>query len=77
MGLSSLVPMTGQGWHDPVFAEDKVYAESQIPPLRTYKFVTPGLLKTMGNSVVAGRDLTWTDLYEKAQRRDGVRKPRA
>jgi hypothetical protein len=42
-----------------------VYAESQIPPLRVYKFVTPGLLKTMGNSVVAGRDLTWTDIYEK------------
>ena len=65
VGLSSIIPMTGQGWHDPIFAEDRVYAESQIPPLRVYKFVTPGLLKTMGNSVVAGRDLTWTDIYEK------------
>jgi putative ABC transport system permease protein len=65
VGLTSLVPMTGQGWHDPIFAEDRVYAESQIPPLRVYKFVTPGLLKTMGNSVVAGRDLTWADIYEK------------
>jgi putative ABC transport system permease protein len=65
VGLSSVIPMTGQGWHDPIFAEDRVYAESQIPPLRVYKFVTPGLVKTMGNSVVAGRDLTWTDVYEK------------
>jgi predicted permease len=27
--------------------------------------ISPGLLKTMGNRLVAGRDFTWTDLYEK------------
>src|SRR5258708_19498602 len=27
--------------------------------------ISPGLLKTMGNSLIAGRDLTWTDVYEK------------
>ena len=57
--------MDGGGWHDPIFAEDKVYAEWQIPPLRTFKFVSPGLLKTMGNRLIAGRDFTWTDTYEK------------
>jgi predicted permease len=67
VGLTTTVPMVDDGWHDPVFAEDRVYAESQIPPLRSYKFIAPGLLKTMGNSVVAGRDLTWTDVYEKRQ----------
>jgi putative ABC transport system permease protein len=65
VGLTSLIPMTNQGWHDGLFAEDHAYNESQIPPLRLFKFVTPGLLKTMGNSLVAGRDFTWTDLYEK------------
>ncbi len=64
-GATSLIPMTNRGWHDAVFAEDHVYNESQIPPLRNYKFVTPGLLKTMGNSLIAGRDFTWTDVYEK------------
>jgi putative ABC transport system permease protein len=65
VGVTTVVPMTGDGWHDPVFAEDRVYAEGQIPPLRTFKFISPGLLKTMGGRVVAGRDLTWTDIYDK------------
>ncbi|MGA3188157.1 MAG: ABC transporter permease [Bryobacteraceae bacterium] len=65
VALSSIVPMTNRGWQDGIFAQDHVYNESQIPPLRHFKMVSPGLLKTMGNSLVAGRDFTWTDLYEK------------
>ena len=57
--------MDGDGWHDSIFASDKVYAESQIPPIRLFKFVSPGLLKTMGTALVAGRDFTWTDAFEK------------
>jgi predicted permease len=65
VGLTTIVPMDGGGWHDPIFASDKVYAESQVPPIRLFKFVAPGLLKTMGNPLIAGRDFTWTDVYEK------------
>ena len=64
VGLSSVVPMDGGGWRDPVFAQDKAYSRS-IPTLRRYKFVSPGLLRTMGNRLLAGRDLTWTDIYER------------
>jgi putative ABC transport system permease protein len=65
VGLTSIVPMTNRGWQDGIFAEDHVYNESQIPPLRHFKMVSPGLLHTMGNALVAGRDFTWTDIYEK------------
>jgi putative ABC transport system permease protein len=65
VGATSLIPMANRGWQDALFAEDHVYNESQIPPLRHFKFVTPGLLKTMGNTLVAGREFTWTDVYEK------------
>src|SRR5262249_7643042 len=37
--ISSVVPMSNQGWTDPIFAEDHAYAPSQIPPLRRFKFV--------------------------------------
>jgi predicted permease len=57
--------MTGNFWNDPIFAEDHPQTESQIPPLRKYRFISPGLLKTMGNAVVAGRDFTWDDVYGK------------
>jgi predicted permease len=65
VGLTTHLPMAGDPWRDPIFAEDHVYAESQIPPLRQYRYVSPGLFKTMGNTVVAGRDFTWTDVYDK------------
>jgi predicted permease len=65
VGLASLVPMTNSGWHDPVFASDKSYEQTQLPPIRLFKFVSPGLLKTMGNPLVAGRDFTWEDVYDK------------
>jgi putative ABC transport system permease protein len=65
VGVTTIVPMDADGWHDPIFAEDKAYAEGQIPPLRMFKFISPGLLQTTGGRVVAGRDFTWTDVYEK------------
>jgi predicted permease len=65
VGLTTLVPMAGDGWHDPIFAADKNYEQKQLPPLRTFKFVSPGLLKTMGNRLIAGRDFGWEDAYDK------------
>src|SRR5712691_8932504 len=66
VGLTSYVPMSGNGWQDPVFADDRVDSDqSKIPPLRRFKFISPGLLRTLGNTVVAGRDFTWADIYDK------------
>jgi predicted permease len=63
VALASTVTMSGQGWHDPVFAEDRAYTESQVPPIRLFKFVSPGYVQTMGASLVAGRDFTWAEIY--------------
>ena len=43
VGLVSEMPMEGfdSDWDD-VFAEDKVYADNTIPPLRLYKHISPG-----------------------------------
>jgi putative ABC transport system permease protein len=63
VGLSSVIP-TETGGSDLVYARDKSYSQSP-PPLRRLKFVSPGLLATMGNRLIAGRDFTWTDTYER------------
>ncbi len=65
VALSTVVPMSGDGWHDPIYAQDKRYAEGALPLIRRFKLVSPGLLGTMGNSLVAGRDFTWNDVYQK------------
>lgn len=56
--LSTGIPLDGDGWSDPIFAEDHVYSEGQIPALRRFRFVGPGLLRTMGTPLLRGRDLT-------------------
>jgi predicted permease len=65
VALTSFVPMSGQTWHDPLYAQDHVYSESQVPPIRLFKFVTPGFAHTMGASIAAGRDFAWEDLYDR------------
>ncbi len=64
VGFASIVTMTGGGWHDPLYAQDRTYTDSQIPPIRLFKFVSPGYLKTMGTPIIAGRDFTWADALE-------------
>lgn len=58
------ITMDGTSNNDPIFAQDRVYAENQIPPVRRYKYVSPGVFQTMGNPIVTGRDVTWTDIFE-------------
>ena len=63
VAIASTVTMSGDGWHDPLFAADHTYSESQVPPIRLFKFVSPGYVQTMGASMVAGRDFTWSETY--------------
>ena len=65
VGITSQIPMTGEGWADPLFLEDLAYAEGQVPPLRRFKFISPGYLGALGVPLVAGREFTWDDIYKK------------
>ena len=58
-------PLEGFNSNDLIYAEDKNYAVGEIPPVRRFRFVTPGYFRTEGTPLIAGRDLTWTDLYDK------------
>jgi putative ABC transport system permease protein len=62
--FANSVPADGNDSTDLLYAEDRVYQEGKLPPLRRFKFVTPGFFQTMGTRLVAGRDVTWTDLYD-------------
>ena len=59
------VPMDGNYSINPVYARDRAYAEGEIAPLRHFRFVGPGYFTTLGTPLVAGRDFTWTDIYDK------------
>jgi predicted permease len=64
VGFVSEMPMEGfdSEW-DEIFAQDKVYSGDLIAPLRLYKNISPGLLQTAGTRLVAGREMTWSEVY--------------
>jgi predicted permease len=65
VGFSSVMHMEGlQTPWDAVRVEGAKTLEDEIPPLRVFKFVSPGFFATTGTRLIAGRDYTWTDLSE-------------
>jgi predicted permease len=63
-GFVSEMPMEGfdSGW-DAIYAQDKAYPFDAIPPLRRFKYVSPGFYQTAGTRIIAGRELTWAEIY--------------
>jgi predicted permease len=65
VAMGTGVPMDGSMSRNPIYAEDHAYREGQLPPLRNFKFVSPGYFSTLGTPFVAGRDFTWAETYAK------------
>jgi len=63
--FSTDIPMGGYNSNDMVFARDRTYSEGEIPPIRRFKNVSPGFLATLGTPLIAGRDIAWTDTYQR------------
>ena len=47
-GFSNSIPLDTHHSNDPVFAQDRTYAEGELPPLRRFKFISPGFFSTIG-----------------------------
>jgi predicted permease len=64
VGFASEAPMEGQppNW-DNIFPEGKTYP-GDVAPLRRFENVSPGFLHTLGARLIAGREFTWTDVYD-------------
>jgi predicted permease len=59
------VPMNGNEWQDPILAQDRNYSDGAMPPLRRFKFAAPGFFSTLGIPLIAGRDYTWAETYQR------------
>ena len=64
VSLSMSVPLDGNQTTGPAFEKDRTYSQGELP-LHRFRFVAPGFFKTLGTPLVAGRDLTWSDIYNK------------
>ena len=67
--FGSAMPMEGYGPNlgvlnfGAVVAEDRPDSGSDGPPVRAFKYASPGFFRTAGTRLVAGRDITWTEVY--------------
>jgi predicted permease len=62
--FATAVPTEEPQPRNPVFVEGQT-PNDQIGPIRVAKSVSPGYFKAQGTPLIAGRDFTWTDIYEK------------
>jgi predicted permease len=65
--ISSSVTMDGWDSNDPLESEDHPAEPGQLPPIRRYKWIGPGYFAAMGNRMVAGRDITWQEVTDRAK----------
>jgi putative ABC transport system permease protein len=65
VGLSSSITMDGEDNGNPIEVEGAPAPEGHVPPLRRFKSFAPGYFETMGNRLVAGRSITWTEIHAR------------
>jgi predicted permease len=65
VAISTRIPMDDSGTMDPIFVEGRNIPDGQLPPIRQFHYVSPGVLRTMGTPLIAGREFTWEDNYKK------------
>ena len=65
VGLSSSITMDGEDNGNPIEVEGAPVPEGERTPLRRFKSFAPGYFETMGNRLVAGRSITWSEVHER------------
>jgi putative ABC transport system permease protein len=65
VSFAAAAPLEGFYSSNVVYAQDKAYTSGEIAPIRSFRFVSPGYLKSIGTPLIAGRDFSWTDLYDR------------
>jgi predicted permease len=66
VGVSNSITMDGVDSNDPIFVEDFPSPVEKLPPLRRFKWTGQNYFQTMGNPILAGREITWADVYARA-----------
>jgi predicted permease len=63
-GFASHLPMAGREGTGggPIEVDGRPQSASDTPPERRTKFVAPGYFEAMGTRLIAGRNLTWSDI---------------
>jgi predicted permease len=67
--FGSAMPLEGYGPNlgvvnfGAIRTDDQRDSASDTPPVRLFKYVSPGFFRAAGTRVIAGREITWTEVY--------------
>ena len=63
VGFANLLPMESPFFDNgPMQVEGQIVAPGDFAPARGRKFVSPGYFNAMGTRIIAGRDISWSDI---------------
>jgi predicted permease len=62
VGFTDDVPMEMQWDNRTTVVEGEPIAAGATPPFRRWNYVSPGYFEAMGTRMIAGRDVTWSDM---------------
>jgi predicted permease len=60
--FANLLPMEFGYDFGPMVVEGQTPAPGELPPAHRRKFVSPGYFEAVGTRIIAGRDMTWSDI---------------
>jgi predicted permease len=66
VGATTSIPMTGTGSVEIVFVED-FPSDNHLPPPRSFKWIAPGYFGALEIPLLAGRDIAWADIHDRAK----------
>ena len=64
VGFASALPL-GNNRNGVVVAVEGVTEPERMPPNRAYRHASPGLFAAQGSRLLAGRDFTWDDVFDR------------
>lgn len=66
VGMTNTIPLEGGVDNSAsVYVEGQESRDGATPPIRRYKSISPGYFAAMGSRLIAGRDFTWSEIYNQ------------
>jgi predicted permease len=63
VAMTNAMPLESCCGKDPVLTEEQAARGGATPPVRRFKYISPGYVSALGSRLIAGREPTWTQLY--------------
>jgi len=65
VSFSNSVPLSGNRTSDVLYIQDHPMSEGKVPPVPRFNFISPGYFANIGARIIAGREISWDDTYNK------------